>query len=91
MREYARQKSLNAGILRKRGRRHALHMAELFAKADDESERRSPSDWLSIYGRYLDDVRSALDWSMKPDGAAEIGVSLTPASAITLWTAFSLF
>lgn len=89
MREYARQKSLDAGDLEATRRRHALYMTDLFAKADEESERRNPSDWLAAYGRYLDDVRSALDWLMKPGGEIERGISLT-ASAVTLWTHLSL-
>jgi predicted ATPase len=84
MREYAQQKSLNAGDLEETRRRHALYIADVFARADDEAEQRKPSDWLSAYDRYLDDVRSALDWSMKPGGETEIGISLT-ASAVTLW------
>lgn len=90
MREYARQKSLSAGDLHESRHRHARYMADLFAKAEKESEQRNPSDWLSTYGRYLDDVRAALDWSMQPGGETEIGISLT-ASAVTLWTHLSLF
>jgi predicted ATPase len=89
MREYAREKSRAAGDLEETRRRHALYMAELFAKADAESERRIPSDWLATYGRYLDDLRSALDWSMAPGGDSKLGVSLT-ASAVTLWIHLSL-
>jgi predicted ATPase len=88
-RSYARQKSRAAGDLEETRRHHAVHMAQLFATADAESERRIPSDWLAVYGRYLDDVRSALDWSMTPGTDCELGVSLT-ASAVTLWIHLSL-
>jgi predicted ATPase/DNA-binding winged helix-turn-helix (wHTH) protein len=89
MREYARHRSLHAGDLEETQRRHAQYMTDLFARAQTQSEQRNPSDWLAAYGRYLDDVRAALDWSMKPEGDAEIGISLT-VSAVTLWTHLSL-
>lgn len=89
MREYGRQKAASAGALEDARRRHASYIARLFVRADAESETRSSSSWLADYGRYLDDVRSAIDWLMGPDGDTDAGVSLT-ASAVPLWMQLSL-
>jgi hypothetical protein len=45
--------------------------------------------WIRIYGRYLDDIRSALDWAFSPGGDLAIGVTLT-ASAIPVVFQLSL-
>jgi predicted ATPase/DNA-binding winged helix-turn-helix (wHTH) protein len=90
MREYARQKAADASELEDVKWRHARYMTYLFEKADRECELRPPSEWLLHHGRYLDDVRSAIDWSMGLTGEKEFGISIT-ASAVTLWTLMSLF
>jgi predicted ATPase/DNA-binding winged helix-turn-helix (wHTH) protein len=89
IREYARQKSQQAGEFEDSKHRHASYIARLFHKADEDSESRNSADWLNDYGRYIDDVRSAIDWLMAMDRDLGAGISLT-ASAVTLWTHLSL-
>ncbi len=57
-------------------------IARQFTQADAEAEQREPADWRAAYSRYLDDVRSALDWAMQPGGDEALGITLT-ANAVT--------
>ncbi|HVH80287.1 MAG TPA: hypothetical protein VM782_12910, partial [Stellaceae bacterium] len=70
-------------------RGHAEFFQDLFERAEVEYETRPISEWLGEYGREIDNLRSALDWSFSPAGSADIGVSLT-AAAIPLWLHLSL-
>jgi predicted ATPase/DNA-binding winged helix-turn-helix (wHTH) protein len=90
-RDYARQKLAESGELEAVARRHALHHLDLFerAEAEAESEVRPTSQWLALYARKIDDVRSALNWALSVDGDVSIGVALTVA-AIPLWMHLSL-
>ena len=90
MREYAQRKIVEAGELADTRRRHAEYIATLFAHGDAEAEQREPADWRQAYCRYIDDVRAALDWSTRPEGEVELGISLS-ADAVTMWTHLSLF
>ena len=47
------------------------------------------ADWLAIYSRHIDNVRTALDWAFSPDGDPQIGVALTVA-VVPLWVQLSL-
>jgi len=89
MREYVGHKLKIAGTLDQIRRVHAGYMAQLFARAEREAEQRSPSNWVALYGRYLDDVRFAIDWAMSTATDKTLGASLT-ASASTLWVHRSL-
>ncbi len=47
------------------------------------------AEWLGEYGRQIDNLRTALDWTFSSGGDAEIGVALTAAAA-PLWLLLSL-
>jgi predicted ATPase len=70
-------------------RRHAEYYRNLFERAETEWETRPSSEWLSEYGRQIDNLRAALDWAFSPGGDASIGVALTVA-AVPLWMHLSL-
>ncbi len=70
-------------------KRHAEHHRDLFVHASGEFETRSVVDWLAVYGRKIDDVRSALNWAFSDRGDLATGIALTIA-AIPLWMRLSL-
>ena len=70
-------------------RRHAEYFRDLFERAETERETRPTVEWLAVYGRQIDNVRTALDWAFSPRGDASIGVALT-AAAVPLWFQQSL-
>jgi predicted ATPase/DNA-binding winged helix-turn-helix (wHTH) protein len=86
---YALEKLRSAGEYREAARRHAEYCRERFAHAEADSETRPQAEWLSIYGRHIDDVRAALGWAFSPEGDAAIGVALTVA-VVPLWVQLSL-
>ena len=70
-------------------RRHAEYFRHLFERAETEWETRPAAEWLTAYGRQIDNVRTALDWAFSPGGDTELGVGLTIA-AVPLWRLLSL-
>lgn len=88
-RAYALEKLRQAGELDLFARRHAEHFRRLFETAAAEWETQTTAEWLSRYGRHLDNLRAALDWAFSPGGDAGVGVALTVA-AVPLWMHLSL-
>jgi predicted ATPase len=70
-------------------RRQAEYYCGFFAGAEADSELKPQAEWLAIYGRHIDNVRTSLDWAFSPGGDAQIGAALT-AAAVPLWVQFSL-
>jgi predicted ATPase/DNA-binding winged helix-turn-helix (wHTH) protein len=70
-------------------RRHAEYFREFFEPCENPVGSLGQAEWLAIYGRQIDNVRTALDWAFSPDGDAKIGVALT-AAAVPLWIQLSL-
>ena len=60
-----------------------------FANAEAESELKPQAEWLAVYGRHIDNVRTSLDWAFSPGGDAQAGAALT-AAAVPLWVQLSL-
>jgi predicted ATPase/DNA-binding winged helix-turn-helix (wHTH) protein len=89
MRAYARHKLEQSGEVRALLRRHAQHHLALFCRAEAESENSQPGDWLADYGRYIDDVRAALNWVFSDGGYADLGAALT-AVTVPFWIHLSL-
>jgi predicted ATPase/DNA-binding winged helix-turn-helix (wHTH) protein len=86
---YALEKLKSSGELQQTARRHAEYYRALFAPAEAESESQPQAEWLAIYGRHLDNVRTGLDWAFSPEGDPQIGVALTIA-VVSLWVQLSL-
>jgi len=88
-RTYALEKLTEMGELESAARRHAEFLRDLFERAEAEHAALSVAEWLAAYGRWIDDVRAALDWAFSPGGDATVGVALTAASE-GLWCALTL-
>src|SRR5580704_1611230 len=88
-RAYAREKLAESGELEQVARAHAEHYRNIFMRAQTEWETRPTLEWLAAYGRRIDDLRAALDWSFSPHGDTSLGIALTVAS-VPLWLQLSL-
>jgi len=88
-RVYALEKLNDSGEYPDVARRHAGYYRSFFADAEAESELRPQAEWLSNYGRHIDNVRASLDWAFSADGDAQTGAALT-AAAVSLWVQMSL-
>lgn len=88
-RSYALEKLGQGSELECVSRRHAEFCRELFERAQAEHWQRPIAAWLEDYRPWIDDLRSALDWSFSPQGDAALGVALTVA-AVPLWMHLSL-
>ena len=88
-RAYALEKLADSGEYERLARRHAEYYRDLFEQAEAEWERQPTAEWLADYGRKIDNLRAALDWSFSPSGDASVGVALTGA-AVPLWVHLSL-
>jgi predicted ATPase len=88
-RAYAFEKLGESGETAVVARRHAEYFRDLCERAETEWKTRPSSEWLSEYGRQIDNLRVALDWAFSPGGDASIGVALTAAAA-PLWMQLSL-
>jgi predicted ATPase/DNA-binding winged helix-turn-helix (wHTH) protein len=88
-RAYALEKLRGSGEYADAARRHAEYYRGFFANAEAESELKPQAEWLAIYARHIDNVRTSLDWAFSPDGDAQTGAALT-ATAVPLWVQLSL-
>ncbi|HET6196336.1 MAG TPA: hypothetical protein VFE12_11295, partial [Acetobacteraceae bacterium] len=88
-RAYALEKLAESPDSGSLGRRHAEYYRGFFAPAEGERRWRPQAEWLSVYGRQIDNVRAGLDWAFSAQGDPPIGVALTVA-ALPLWMQLSL-
>jgi predicted ATPase len=88
-RAYALEKLTESGDFDQVARHHAEYYRDLFERAEAEWETRPTLEWVMVYGRQIDNVRTALDWAFSPSGDATIGAALTAAS-VPLWFQYSL-
>jgi predicted ATPase len=84
-RAYTLEKLADSGELDGVSRRHAEFFRRFFEQSEIEQDTRPVADWLTVYGRQIDNLRAALDWSFSSSGDAAIGVALT-AAAVPLWS-----
>jgi len=87
-RSYAAGRLRGAGEQRRACTAHAAHLLDLFERAEAEWQWRVREDWTATYGRQVNDLRKALDWTFGEDGDPALGVRLT-AFAIPLWDELS--
>ena len=81
IRAYALEKLTERDEVDATARRHAEFFRNLIVPAAKSSVLRISVDDVARYGREIDSVRAALDWSFSPTGDAAIGVALTAAFA----------
>jgi predicted ATPase len=88
-RAYGLEKMDESGERAKLARRHAEFFRNLFERAEAEWNSRPATEWLSDYGRHIDNVRAAIEWAFSADGDAPLGAALT-AGAVPLWMHLSM-
>jgi predicted ATPase/DNA-binding winged helix-turn-helix (wHTH) protein len=88
-RAYALEKLGLSGEADSMARCHAGYFSKLARQAEADWETLPAAQWLSIYGRSIDDVRSAIDWALSDNGELAIGLDITTATA-PLWFQLSL-
>ncbi|WP_166454835.1 ATP-binding protein [Duganella aquatilis] len=86
---YALEKLDESGETGRFRRRHLEFHRDRLVQSAQEQDSLSDADWIARYGRYLDDVRSALGWAFAAEDSSALAISLTVA-AIPLWTQLSL-
>ena len=89
IRAYALEKLAEIGEVSIAARRHAQFFRDLIVPAGTNEVLRLSIDDVARYGREIDNVRAALDWSFSQGGDAAIGVALTAAFA-PVWLHLSL-
>jgi predicted ATPase/DNA-binding winged helix-turn-helix (wHTH) protein len=60
-------------------RRHAEHICAVLERAKAEWARRPASEWGASYGRVIDDLRGALDWTSRDVANRPLRIRLTLA------------
>jgi predicted ATPase/DNA-binding winged helix-turn-helix (wHTH) protein len=88
-RAYALEKLALSGEGDSMARCHAAYFSNLARQAEADWETLPAAQWLSIYGRSIDDVRSAIDWALSDNGELATGLDITAATA-PLWFRLSL-
>jgi predicted ATPase len=88
-RAYALERLTESGEVERVRGLHAEYYRDLFERAETEWETRSAGEWLTEYGRQIDNLRAALDWAFSPGGDVSTGIALATA-AIPLWMNLSL-
>jgi predicted ATPase/DNA-binding winged helix-turn-helix (wHTH) protein len=89
-RAYALEKLAESGETDAIERRHAQFFRELFEGAFAHWLRMSDAEWHATYVPELDNLRSALEWSLGAAGDQAIAVGLAGASG-PVWTSLSLY
>lgn len=88
-RAYALEKLHARGEYVGAAHRQAKYYTGFFAGAEADSEVKPQVEWLTIYGRHIDNVRTSLDWAFSSGGDPQAGAALT-AAAVPLWVQLSL-
>jgi tetratricopeptide (TPR) repeat protein len=89
-RAYALEKLAESGETDAIERRHAQYYRELFEGAFPHWLRMPDAEWHAIHAPELDNVRSALEWSLGATGDQANAVGLAGASG-PVWTSLSLY
>lgn len=90
IREFARERLVDAGEERPALRAHALHFADAARQADAAIRGPEQLTALARLDPEQDNIRVALEWSLGDDGDAEIGRDLAAATA-SYWALRSRF
>jgi predicted ATPase len=90
IRAYAHEKLAESGQAEQVARRHAEFFRDLFAPvAPGFSQPKPTIEDMAHYGREIDNIRAALDWSFSAAGDTRIGLELT-AAYVPMWMHFAL-
>ena len=80
-RAYANSKLIDSGERADVARRHAAYFAEFLPRANEQSLDLSKAQNFGLYAGHLGNVRSALEWSLGPEGDSGIGTELAAGAA----------
>jgi predicted ATPase/class 3 adenylate cyclase len=78
IRQYAREKLLEAGGSETTRQRHLAYFIKLVQKAEPELFRSNQAFWLNKLDDELDNLRRALEWSLSADVEAGLQLMVTP-------------
>ncbi len=81
IRAYALEKLAESGETNLAARRHAEFFRDIIVPTGTGPVLQISVDDVAYFGREIDNVRAALDWSFSPTGDAPIGIALTAAFA----------
>jgi predicted ATPase/DNA-binding winged helix-turn-helix (wHTH) protein len=88
-RAYALEKLAESVDAERLRRRHAEYYRDLLEPAEETDTSQGRPEWLAIYARHIDNLRTGLDWAFSENGDLRIAVALTVA-AVPLWIHLSL-
>lgn len=88
-RSYAREALQAEGETGAVAARHARLCLALLQGAQAQWAGMARADWIALFGRRVDDVRQALQWSFGPSGDAALGVALSVAAG-PIWFQLSM-
>jgi predicted ATPase/DNA-binding winged helix-turn-helix (wHTH) protein len=89
IRVYALEKLAKSDEGEQAARRHAEFFRGFVAASAPDSRSRPSLEEIARYGREIDNVCAALDWSFSPVGDPSIGIMLTVAY-VPVWTHWSM-
>jgi predicted ATPase/DNA-binding winged helix-turn-helix (wHTH) protein len=89
IRVYALEKLAKSGEAERAAQRHAEFFRDLVAPSVVGSPPRPSIEEITRYGREIDNVFAALDWSFSAAGDSAIGIALTIAY-VPVWTHWSM-
>ncbi len=89
IRAYALEKLTKAGEADRAARRHAEFFRDLVTASAGGLRSQPSIEEIARYGREIDNVRAALDWSFSSAGDPAIGIILT-AAYLPVWMHWSL-
>jgi predicted ATPase/DNA-binding winged helix-turn-helix (wHTH) protein len=88
-RAYALEKLALSGESDSMARCHAIYFSKFARQAEADWETLPAAQWLSNYGRSIDDMRAAIDWALSDNGELTLGLDIAIATA-PLWFQLSL-
>jgi predicted ATPase len=78
IRQYARQKLLDAGEGNDVRSRHLIYFVNLVKQAEPELYRSNQIFWLNKLDRELDNLRTAFEWALATDAASGLRIATIP-------------
>jgi predicted ATPase/DNA-binding winged helix-turn-helix (wHTH) protein len=88
-RAYAFEKLKLSGEAEQVAGYHAAYFRDVARRAERDWETLPAAQWLPIYGRSIDDIRTAIDWALSANGQLSIGLDIVLSTA-PLWFQLSL-
>lgn len=80
-RVFALEKLAEMGTIAAVARRHAEYCLEALSRAEADWPKRDATDWKAVHGRWIDDIRAAIDWCYGPGEDPVLGAEITARSA----------